>query len=112
MQFEIIYQVTTSIPWPHRGLTQTKRVLEPILRDLLDPSIRRIPSSNRVSGKEIRGYVYERSFDQRYVAHLLEILLSVVQFGGQGFAKSARSTFLKRSYDHVLLQRLGSGADY
>ncbi|OAX42077.1 hypothetical protein K503DRAFT_863326 [Rhizopogon vinicolor AM-OR11-026] len=94
--------------WMRCNLRSYIRVLEPILRDLLDPSIRRIPSASRVSGKEIRGYVYERSFDQRYVAHLLEILLSVVQFGGQGFAKSTRGTFLKRSYDHVLLQRLSS----
>ncbi|KAG2125338.1 hypothetical protein DEU56DRAFT_962153 [Suillus clintonianus] len=28
------------------------------------------------------------------------------QFGGQGFSKSARGTFLRRSYDHVLLHRL------
>lgn len=65
-----------------------------------------------MSGKEIRGFVYEKSFDQRYVAHLLEILLSIIQFGGQGFSKSARGTFLRRSYDHVLLQRLSSGNDY
>ncbi|KAJ8582095.1 hypothetical protein M405DRAFT_582865 [Rhizopogon salebrosus TDB-379] len=94
--------------WMRCNLRSYIRVLEPILRDLLDPSIRRTSSASSVSGKEIRGYVYERPFDQRYVAHLLEILLSVVQFGGQGFAKSARSTFLKRSYDHVLLQRLSS----
>ena len=94
------------------GLQGLKRVLEPILRDLLDHSIRRISRTSRINGKEIRGYVYERSFDQRYVAHLLEILLSVVQFGGQGFTKSARGTFLRRSHDHVLLQRLSSGICY
>ncbi|KAG1754714.1 Dopey, N-terminal-domain-containing protein [Suillus paluster] len=87
--------------WMRCNLRSYIRVLEPILRDLLDPSIRRIP-------KEIGGYVYEKSFDQRYVAHLLEILLSIVQFGGQGFSKSARGTFFRRSFDHVLLQRLSS----
>ncbi|KAG1868238.1 Dopey, N-terminal-domain-containing protein [Suillus subalutaceus] len=92
--------------WMRCNLRSYIRVLEPVLRDLLDPSIRRISRVSRVSGKEIRGFVYERSFDQRYVAHLLEILLSVVQFGGQGFSKSARGTFLRRSYDHVLLHRL------
>ncbi|KAG2350958.1 hypothetical protein BDR05DRAFT_955104 [Suillus weaverae] len=92
--------------WMRCNLRSYIRVLEPVLRDLLDPSIRRVSRVSRVSGKEIRGFVYERSFDQRYVAHLLEILLSIVQFGGQGFSKSARGTFLRRSYDHVLLQRL------
>ncbi|KAG2044595.1 Dopey, N-terminal-domain-containing protein [Suillus americanus] len=92
--------------WMRCNLRSYIRVLEPILRDLLDPSIRRISRVSRVSGKEIRGFVYEKSFDQRYVAHLLEILLSIVQFGGQGFSKSARGTFLRRSYDHVLLHRL------
>ncbi|KAG2744495.1 hypothetical protein P692DRAFT_20837634 [Suillus brevipes Sb2] len=92
--------------WMRCNLRSYIRVLEPVLRDLLDPSIRRISRVSRVSGKEIRGFVYERSFDQRYVAHLLEILLSIVQFGGQGFSKSARGTFLRRSHDHVLLQRL------
>jgi hypothetical protein len=92
--------------WMRCNLRSYIRVLEPILRDLLDPSIRRISRVSRVSGKEIGGFVYERSFDQRYVAHLLEILLSIVQFGGQGFSKSARGAFLRRSYDHVLLHRL------
>ncbi|KAG2155714.1 Dopey, N-terminal-domain-containing protein [Suillus clintonianus] len=92
--------------WMRCNLRSYIRVLEPVLRDLLDPSIRRIPRASRVSGKEIRGYVYERPFDQRYVAHLLDILLSIVQFGGQGFSKSARGTFIRRSQDHVLLQRL------
>lgn len=94
--------------WMRCNLRSYIRVLEPVLRDLLDPSIRRISRVSRVSGKEIRGFVYEKSFDQRYVAHLLEILLSIIQFGGQGFSKSARGTFLRRSYDHVLLQRLSS----
>ncbi|KAG1867601.1 glycosyl hydrolases family 31-domain-containing protein [Suillus tomentosus] len=55
----------------------TYQVLEPVLRDLLDPSIHRIFRVSRVNGKEIRGFVYERSFNQHYVAHL-EILLSIV----------------------------------
>ncbi|KAG2138725.1 Dopey, N-terminal-domain-containing protein [Suillus bovinus] len=98
--------------WMRCNLRSYIRVLEPVLRDLLDPSIHRISRISRVSGKEIRGFVYERSFDQRYVAHLLEILLSIVQFGGQGFSKSARGTFLRRSCDPVLLQRLSlAGVD-
>ncbi|KAG8219398.1 Dopey, N-terminal-domain-containing protein [Butyriboletus roseoflavus] len=35
----------------------------------------------KIKGKEIRGYIYEQKFDQRYVHHLLEILHCIVQFG-------------------------------
>ncbi|KAH7930453.1 hypothetical protein BV22DRAFT_1000727 [Leucogyrophana mollusca] len=94
--------------WMRCSLRSYVRVLEPILFDILDPTIRRTPGSTRVQGREIQGFVYEQSFDQRYVNHLLEILLSIVQFGGQGFAKTARSTPIGRSHHQALLQRLDS----
>ncbi|KAF9245665.1 Dopey, N-terminal-domain-containing protein [Melanogaster broomeanus] len=83
-----------------------RSVLEPILHDLLDPTIRRKSRLVKIRGKEIRGYVYEQNFDQRYVHHLLEILYSIVQFGGQGFTKIARSTPVRRVQYQPLLQRL------
>lgn len=87
------------------------RVLDPILFDLLDPSIRRIPHTAKVKGKELQGFLYERPFDQRYTNHLLEMLLSIIRFGGQGFAKTARSTSIKRSHHTGLIQRVESGKD-
>lgn len=63
----------------------------------------------KIRGKEIRGYIYEQKFDQRYVHHLLEILRSIVQFGGQGFAKTARSAPIKRIQYQPLAQRIEIG---
>ena len=83
--------------------------MEPLLHDLLDPKIQRKPAVVRIRGKEIRGYIYEQKFDQRYVHHLLEILLSIVQFGGQGFAKTSRSTPIKRIQCQPLAQRMETG---
>ncbi|KAF8845997.1 hypothetical protein BDN67DRAFT_891629, partial [Paxillus ammoniavirescens] len=92
--------------WMRCSLKSYIRILEPILHDLVDPTIRRKPSLLKIRGKEIQGYVYEQNFDQRYVHHLLEILHSIVQFGGQGFAKATRITPIKRIQYQPLLQRL------
>ncbi|KAH7907786.1 Dopey, N-terminal-domain-containing protein, partial [Hygrophoropsis aurantiaca] len=92
--------------WMRCSLKSYMRVVEPILFDLLDPSIRRTPKSTRIQGREIQGFIYEQPFDQRYVNHLLEILLSIVHFGGQGFAKTTRTTPVGRSHHQALLYRL------
>ncbi|KAJ7103154.1 Dopey, N-terminal-domain-containing protein, partial [Mycena belliarum] len=95
--------------WMRCSLKSYLRVLDPILFDLLDPSIRRIPNTIKLKGKELQAYHYERPFDQRYTNHLLEILLSIIRFGGQGFAKTARITSIKRSHHAGLIQRVESG---
>ncbi|KAF7968943.1 hypothetical protein HWV62_28842 [Athelia sp. TMB] len=100
--------------WMRCSLRSYLRVLDPILYDLLDPAIRRSPTTAKIHGKELSGFLYERSFDQRYIQHLLETLLSVVRFGGQGFAKTARSTAVRRTLHGGLLERIeavGSPAD-
>ena len=91
-----------------RLVTQETRVLDPILYELLDPSILRIPSTFKVRGREIPGFLYERPFDQSIVNHLLETLLSMVTFGGQGFAKAARTSSIKRSHHSGLIQRVAN----
>lgn len=92
--------------WMRCSLKSYLRVLDPIMHDLLDPLIRRTPQTAKVHGKELPGFLYERSFDQRYVNHLLETLLAVVRFGGQGFAKTARTTTIRRTQHSGLLQRV------
>ncbi|KAF8559912.1 hypothetical protein OG21DRAFT_1528688 [Imleria badia] len=92
--------------WMRCSLRSYIRILEPLLYDLLDPKIRRKPTVAKIRGKEIRGYIYEQKFDQRYVHHLLEILHSIVQFGGQGFTKTARSAPIKRVQYQPLAQRM------
>lgn len=78
----------------------------------MDPSVRRTPTITKVRGKELQCYVYERPFDQRYINHLLEMLLSIIRFGGQGFAKTARTTPIRRSHHAGLIQRVESGEDF
>ena len=84
-------------------------MLDPILYDLFDPCIRYSPSTTELKGKQLQGFVYDRPFDQHYVNYLLETLLSVVKFGGQGFCKVARGTPVNRSMYNSLLQRLQAG---
>ncbi len=93
-----------------RDVSFSHSVLDPILYDLFDPNIRYAPSTTELKGKQLQGFAYERPFDQRYINYLLETLLSVVKFGGQGFSKVARSTPISRSMYSNLLQRLQSGA--
>jgi hypothetical protein len=92
--------------WMRCSLKSYLRVLDPILHDLLDPSILRTPTTVKVRGKELPGFLYERPFDQRYIQHLLETLLSVIRFGGQGFAKTARTTAIRRTHHSGLRQRV------
>lgn len=95
--------------WMRCSLKSYLRVLDPILFDLLDPSIRRSLTTAKIQGKELTGFLYERPFDQRYIYHLLETLLSIVRFGGQGFAKTARSTPIRRTHHSDLRQRVETG---
>ncbi|GBE77521.1 hypothetical protein SCP_0103960 [Sparassis crispa] len=92
--------------WMRCSLKSYLRVLDPILFDLFDPSIQRLPSTVELNGKQLDGFSYDRPFDQHYVNHVLELLLSVVKFGGQGFSKVARTTQMTRSPYAPLLQRL------
>ncbi|KAI0361079.1 hypothetical protein OH77DRAFT_1391372 [Trametes cingulata] len=94
--------------WMRCSLKSYLRVLDPILFDLFDPSIRYTASTTEMKGKQLQGFTYERPFDQRYVNYLLETLLSVVKFGGQGFSKVARTTPISRSLYSNLLHRLQS----
>ncbi|KAH8099733.1 Dopey, N-terminal-domain-containing protein [Cristinia sonorae] len=92
--------------WMRCCLKSYLRILDPLLYDLHDPQIRRLRSNEEHNGRSIQGFRYERPFDQRYTSHLLESLLSVVKFGGQGFSKIARSTVVTRTSHSGLLDRL------
>ncbi|CAK5264480.1 unnamed protein product [Mycena citricolor] len=95
--------------WMRCSLRSYLRVLDPILFDLLDPAIQRTAYTHRVKGKEIQGYMYERSFDQHYAGHLLDLLLAIVRFGGQGFSKTARGSLIK---GELLLSRVDGQSSY
>lgn len=89
-------------------LTVCVSVLDPTLYDLYDAGIVRIPFVTEIRGRQLQAFHYERSFDQRYIIHVLETLQSVNKFGGQGFSRVARSTPVSRSFSPKLLQRLQS----
>ncbi|PFH49049.1 hypothetical protein AMATHDRAFT_5245 [Amanita thiersii Skay4041] len=95
--------------WMRCSLKSYLRILDPIVYELLDPSMRRTPTVSKVKDREIATYLYERPFDERYTSYLLELLLAIIRFGGQGFVKTARSAFIKRSYHPGLVQRTESG---
>ena len=82
------------------------RVLDPILFDLLNPAIRRTATSVSLMGKELEGFSYNCHFDERYINHLLEALLSVVKFGGPSLSRTARTTPIRRSHHLGLTVRL------
>ncbi|KAI0323044.1 Dopey, N-terminal-domain-containing protein [Amylostereum chailletii] len=92
--------------WMRCNLKSYLRVLDPLLYDLLDPSLHRTPSVTRLHGKELPDFSYERPFDQTYIRYVLETLLSVVRFGGQGFGKTARSSHIRRSHHTGLVERV------
>ncbi|KAJ3723564.1 Dopey, N-terminal-domain-containing protein [Lentinula guzmanii] len=92
--------------WMRCHLKSYLRVLDPILFELMDPTIRRLATTLKVKGKEIPGFTYERPFDQRYINHLLDMLASVIRIGGQGFVKTARMSSIKRSHHSGLVSRV------
>ncbi|KAF8588312.1 hypothetical protein K439DRAFT_1629769 [Ramaria rubella] len=92
--------------WMRCSLKSYTRVLEPLLYDLLEPSIRRIPFSATYNNYEIAGFTYENRFDQHRLDHILETLLSLAKFGGQGFGRIARSSQVRKSNHQGFLERV------
>ena len=84
------------------------RILDPMLFDLCDPSIHRSPVTSNANRRQVQYFEYDRTFDQRYIIHVLGILLSVVRFGGQGLTKVARATPISRSSHAALRERARS----
>ncbi|KAI0348103.1 hypothetical protein BDW22DRAFT_1350250 [Trametopsis cervina] len=91
--------------WMRCSLKSYLRVLDPLLHDLCDPTIHRIQTVSQHSGRQVQGFFYVKPFDQRYITHLLGILLSIVKFGGQGFTRIARTTLISRSLYTGLTER-------
>jgi hypothetical protein len=108
LQFEVLSKVSASSVRPLARLTTTARVLDPILFDLLDPSVRRSQSVTKINDRELQDFAYDAPMDQRLINYLLDTLLSVVRFGGQGFVKVANSTPIRRSLHPGLVNRVES----
>ncbi|KAH8110602.1 Dopey, N-terminal-domain-containing protein [Phellopilus nigrolimitatus] len=92
--------------WMRCNLKSYPRVLDPILLELINPAIYRSEGVTTVRGREIRGPMYDRPFDQHRIAYLLDVLLQVVRFGGHNFSRVAASTLLARSPCPQLVERV------
>lgn len=92
------------------SLTYFYSILDPLIFDLCDPSIRRSPVVLEFNGRQVPSSEYDRPFDQRYIIHAMGILLSVVKFGGQGLTKIARGTLISRSAHAAVRERARSSA--
>ncbi|CAE6478176.1 unnamed protein product [Rhizoctonia solani] len=91
--------------WMRCSLKSYIRVIEPVLFDLLDPAIKRSSATFTFNGRDTRGFTYERPMDQRKLAYILESLLSVIRYGGQGFGRVARTTPIQRTLYPGLMTR-------
>ncbi|KAG8881950.1 hypothetical protein FRB98_004046 [Tulasnella sp. 332] len=91
--------------WMRCCLKSYLRVVDPILYDLADPTIRRVAQTLEFNGRDVRGFLYERPFDLHRVHHLMITLLSVARFGGQGFTRMIRTTALRKAAQPGLLAR-------
>ncbi|CAE7181510.1 unnamed protein product [Rhizoctonia solani] len=94
--------------WMRCSLKSYIRVIEPVLFDLLDPSIKRSSATFTFNGRDTRGFTYERPMDQRKLIYILESLLSVIRYGGQGFGRVARTTPIQRTLYPGLMARAES----
>lgn len=91
--------------WMRCSLKSYIRVIEPVLFDLLDPAVKRSSATFTFNGRDTRGYTYERPIDQHKFIYILEALLSVVRYGGQGFGRVARTTLVQRTLYPGLMAR-------
>ncbi|EJC98757.1 uncharacterized protein FOMMEDRAFT_170958 [Fomitiporia mediterranea MF3/22] len=94
--------------WMRCNLKSYPRVLDPILIELLDPAIQQSANLIIVGGREIRGFVYDKAFDQHRVAYLLDVLLQIARYGGQNFNRIISSTYVSRTSCPQLLEEISS----
>lgn len=85
------------------------RVLDPLLHILLDQRTRGSNHVREYGETRVEGFVYERPFDHERVNYTLATVLAVARFGGQGFAKTARGTMVRKSFDRHLAKSVEMG---
>ncbi|CEQ42798.1 SPOSA6832_04666 [Sporobolomyces salmonicolor] len=92
--------------WMRCSLKSYIRILDPLLFTLLDPSIKLQPKLIKVADVRVPTLAYQRTFDQGRVQHVLDNLLALARFGGQGFIRIAKGSFLKHTLDPALRERV------
>ncbi|BGP07694.1 Protein dopey-1 [Rhodotorula toruloides] len=96
--------------WMRCSLKSYIRILDPLLFVLLDPAIQLDSRIDKIADVRVPTLVYTHPFDQARVHHVLDNLLSLARFGGQGFIRIAKGSFLKHTFDPALRERV-LGAD-
>lgn len=84
-------------------------ILDPLLFVLLDPAIQLDSRIDKIADVRVPTLVYTHPFDQARVHHVLDNLLSLARFGGQGFIRIAKGSFLKHTFDPALRERVLGG---
>ncbi|KAL8286531.1 hypothetical protein RQP46_004548 [Phenoliferia psychrophenolica] len=92
--------------WMRCSLKSYLRILDPLLFTLLDPAVKHHPTTLVVAGVHLPSLVYRTTFDQARVHHVLDDLLSLARFGGQGFIRIAKGSFLKHTLDPAFRERV------
>lgn len=100
-------QLTSRCP-----LHRVRSVLEPLLHALLDPKVRRKAETISVEGVDLQIERYQHVFDMAQQQHVLDNLISLASFGGQGFTRLAKTTFFDQSPYPDLRQRAQSGKQH
>ncbi|GAA5887198.1 hypothetical protein JCM6882_002446 [Rhodosporidiobolus microsporus] len=92
--------------WMRCSLKSYIRILDPLLFSLLDPTVQLRDNLGKVGDVRVPTLVYERAFDQSRIHHVLDNLLALARFGGQGFIRIAKGSFLKHTFDPSLRERV------
>ncbi|KAK4703671.1 hypothetical protein P7C70_g2546, partial [Phenoliferia sp. Uapishka_3] len=92
--------------WMRCSLKSYLRILDPLLFTLLDPAIKLHATALTVAGVNLPILFYRSTFDQARVHHVLDDLLSLARFGGQGFIRIAKGSFLKHTLDPAFRDRV------
>lgn len=73
----------------------------------MDPKIRRRAKNTVIAGQPVSIEEYTHVFDVAQQHHILENLLSLASFGGQGFTRLAKSSSVKSTTYGLLRERAG-----
>ncbi|SCV67868.1 BQ2448_5479 [Microbotryum intermedium] len=92
--------------WMRCSLKSYLRILDPLLFTLLDPTIEQRSTIIKVADLRVPILEYESTFDQARVHHVLDCLLGLARFGGQGFIRIGKGSFMKHSLDPSLRERV------
>ena len=109
MFFEVILAVDYSLYRRLCSLILSFRILDPLISSLLSPKIKRVAKTLRIADLDVHIEQYQHVFDISQIRHILENLLSLASFGGQGFTRLTKTSAIKQSPFAELKSRADAG---